>query len=342
MKFTILVPHYKQGQATAYAVHQLHKHKGKHEIDVIVIDNSRDESINHILSTELKSLCRVLVYPGDRLQSHGIAFDYALKKGLITTDHFITIESDSFPTRDTWLDDYSQLAKNGVKCVGSLLPLSGGQYIHPCGAMYNTSVWNEAYWYCENFPYFYFPNMVLKENFECHTMVRKSKFEDFIRDFGNGHRYQPSPGYDGITVERMFEKEGWYSPTKGPFHNGMGANQESIRTYGQRSIYTAYEDMREDKLDDVILRIGYEPGQWFCYWMLSHGFQLAKFKTEVKWLHGRENQNQEYTMTETGFVHLWGVSSFHKSEDPKMKDVIEFKSKQMTDLYDSLPSNCRL
>lgn len=341
MKFTILVPHYKQGQATAHAVHELMKHKGQHELNIIVIDNSRDESINHITETELRKLCTIVSYPDGQLQSHGIAFDYALKKGLVNTDHFITIESDSFPTKDTWLDEYEQLAKNGVQAVGSLLHLSGGQYLHPCGAMYNVSVWNEAYWAVNNSPFYYFPNMVIKENFECHTMVRKTKFEDFLREFGNGHRFQSSPGYNGITVERMLEKEAHYSPTKGPFHNGMGAMQESIRTYGQRSIYTAYEDMKETK-DDVILRIGYEPGQWFCYWMLANNHQLAKFKTDVKWLPGRENQNQEYTKTETGFVHLWGVSSFHKSEDPLMQDVIDFKAKQMADLYNSLPENCKL
>jgi len=341
MKFTVLIPHYKQGQATAHAVYKLMKHRGKHDIKIVVIDNSNDDSINYILQTDLKLDCTVIHYPKDKLQSHGIAFDYALKKGLIDTDFFITIESDSFPTRDNWLDDYERLINNRVKCVGSLLNLSGGQYIHPCGAMYSINVWNEAYWQCKLSPFYYFPNMVMKEGFECHTMVRKNKFEEFLREFGDNHKYQPAPSYQGITIEQMMEKEAYYSPTKGPFHNGMGALQESIRTYGQRSIYTGMEDMK-DPVDDVVLRIGYEPGQMFCYWMLKNQYQLAKFKTEVKWLPGRENQNQEYTMTESGFVHLWGISSFYKSEDLFMQDVIKFKEKQMSDLYNSLPTNCKL
>lgn len=345
MNFTILIPHYKQGQATAHAIYKLIQHKGRHNIDVVVIDNSNDDSINHILLTNLTHECKVIRYPADKLQSHGIAFDYAIINGFVKTDFFITIESDSFPTQDNWLDLYEEFANNGMAAAGSILKLSGGVFLHPCGAMYKTDVWFKALSSCVEKPYHYFPNMVRKEGFDCHTMVHQgiAQFERFLQEFGPGLTYEPAAGYIGLTLEQMLDKAHGYKPTKGPFHNGMGALQESIHTYGDRNLYTGIEDCKEYK-DEVILRIGYEPGQWFTYFMISSGLPIAQFDTSVKWLPGRENQNQEYTITETGFTHLWGGSSFFNAtdKDPEMQRVIDFKNNQVADLYKTLPENCKL
>lgn len=337
MKFTILIPHYKQGQATAHAIYKCLKHKGKHDITIVVIDNSHDDSIEYITKPDgLRYIPVIVPYPEDKLQSHGIAFDYAILNGHVHTDYFITLESDSFPTEDNWLDYYEYLIKSDIDAAGSLLQLSGGQYLHPCGAMYKTSTWHNAFHACISLyaTFDYFPNMIRKDGFDYHVMLRK------------GTRVNPdahvlASGYSYVDEEENYKKMHHYIPCTRPFHNGMGAMQETINTYGARNIYTGIEDLRLPK-DNVIFRVGYEPGQWFSYFLISQGYKVGKIPTEVKWLPGRENQNQEYTKMENGFTHLWGVSSFHGSTDENMKDVIDFKKNQMNELYFSMPNEFRL
>jgi len=49
MKFTILLPHYKTGKMTAYTIAQFLKHKGKHDIEILVVDNNAgDGSIEYL------------------------------------------------------------------------------------------------------------------------------------------------------------------------------------------------------------------------------------------------------------------------------------------------------
>jgi len=327
MKFTLLMPHYKTGKVTAHCVSKLLKFKGKHEIDIVVIDNSGDESIKYV-DPFLKDIT-IIEYPKDKLQSHGIAFDYVLPH--IKTDYFITLESDSFPTMENWLDYYEVLALGGFDCAGSLLQLSGGEYIHPCGAMYSLKVWKEAKAYCDEIEYAYFPNAAIKQGFQCHLMVHNRVLNNF---FEFGERMVDMP--KGYNKDERLE---YYRPTVAPFHNGMGRIQESIISYGQRNIHQDSQYVLLDNDQDLIYRIGYEPGQWFTYWMLATKKQIYPIPTHIKWLENRVGQQQEYTMMENGFKHIWAGSSFMGMKDTEMNDVYEFKKKQVEELYDSLPQN---
>src|SRR5690349_2880551 len=138
MNFTILVPHYKTGKMTAVCVHKLLESTG-HKIKIIVINNSGEDIEElHRFGKKIK----ILAYPQDKLQSHGIAFDFAMP--YVKDEYFITVESDSFPTKPDWLDYYAALVDRGYDAAGSLLKLSGGEYMHPCGAMYRKSAYEEA------------------------------------------------------------------------------------------------------------------------------------------------------------------------------------------------------
>ncbi len=170
MKTTILIPHFRTPKITAYSVAQFLKYKGKHEVDIIVINNSwGDDSIKSLdrFGDQITILHNTNT---NQISSHGTALDMAVLH--VKSDTFIAAESDSFPTHDKWLDYYEDTMLDGFDMAGSHLQLSGGSYIHPCGAIYKTSLWHEIKAYINRIPYEYLPNAGMKEGFACHLMIR--------------------------------------------------------------------------------------------------------------------------------------------------------------------------
>ena len=337
MRITILIPHYRTGKMTAYAIAQFLKYKGDHEVDILVVDNKPDGSIRYL--APFGDQIKRFIYPVGLLQSHGIGFDYLLPH--IETEYFITAESDSFPTQDNWLDYYADLIENGYDSAGSLLQLSGGQFIHPAGAMYKKSIVLEAQKYCNNINYGYFPNMAKKEGFDCHLMVRKDIMMEFLKS--------PEPQIElaenyknNYSAAAALDKLIYYKPVVGAFHNGMGRLQESVTTYGRRNIIEDSAALLLNDSAELIYRIGYEPGQWLCYWQMATDRMIHTIPTEVKWLPGRENQQQEYTIMENGFKHLWGISAYHDGGGADSQDIAAVKMQTPNELYETLPENLKI
>lgn len=332
MKISILLPHYCTGKMTAYTVAQILKYKGKHKIDIFIIDNNPMDGSIEYLSPFINNIY-IFKYPSDRMQSHGIAFDWIMPH--IKTDYFITIESDSFPTSEMWLDQYEFLIKSDIDSAGSILKLSGGTYLHPAGALYRRGIWEEANDYCKSIEYSYFPNMSRKEGFDCHLMVHNRILNDFLK---NPEDYvEVSSSYRNYSPELMLSKRDDYSPVCGPFHSGMGMKQESIKTYGGRDIQSENGSILLDNKMPLINRMGYEPGQWLCYYMFAKNKKVINVDTEIKWMPNRENQQQERTIMSNGFTHLWGISAYYKSEAKGVDDIINLKQNLPNILYDSLP-----
>lgn len=339
MNFSILLPHYKVGRMSAYAIAQLLKYKGNHELEIIVIDNNAGDGSADYLEP-FNEHFTYIPYPKDRQQSHAIAFDHVLENGYVSNENIITIESDSFPIKDNWLDYYERLVQNGFDSAGSLLKLSGGTYVHPAGAMYKKSVWEEANEYYKNVQYDYFPNMGLKEGFPCHIMIRKDKVEQVVKE---PQDYMELPSeYIGLTPEQILAKRDFYKPNCGVFHNALGKFQESVKTFGNRDTNSGKDDVILDNKTPIIYRIGAEPGQNLTYWQLAHGKKIALIPTEIKWLPNRGGQQQEYTLNEARFKHIWGVSAYHKSKAEGFEDIITFKENEVERLYNSLPSNQKI
>lgn len=337
MRFSILLPHYKTGKMTAYTISQLLKYKGTHDIDIFVINNnSGDESEKYL--EPFKDDIKYFEYPKDKLQSHGVAFDWIIPS--IETEYFITIESDSFPTKEGWLDYYENLINEGFQSGGSVLKLSGGKYMHPCGAFYKKSVWEEAKKYCDEIQYAYFPNMALKEGFECHLMVHKDICGEFLKTPSD--YIELGKGYKELSISEKVEKMLHYSPIVGPFHNGMGKTQESVKTYGNRNIESEVPNILLDNKQKLICRIGYEPGQFLSYYMLATEKKVFFIPTETKWLPNRENQQQEYTLMENGFKHIWGVSAYCDWSSEEIKDISIVKQSTPEQLYETLPDNQKI
>lgn len=344
MKFSILIPHFKTGKMTAYCISQILKHKGKHDVEIIVIDNSNDGSEKLFLTTNSdgtpntecvnygehpNSDMYYLPYPKDLLQSHGIAFDFALQEIPTISEYFITLESDSFPIDDSWLDYYENLINEGYDMAGSYLRLSGGQYIHPAGAMYKLQNWLDAKelvkMYNEN--YDFYPNMIIQDGHPNHIMV---KANSPMPKGEYHHSYRESE----MTEANLLR----HKPiANSVFHQAMGFNQESFHTYGKRNAETETKTILfNHSAPDVIHRLGYEPGQWFGYWHLATGKKVYQIPTEVVWMKHRENQQQEYTLTSSGVKHLWGVTAYNGVDIEELNDIVKRKQTLMDELYESI------
>ena len=338
MRITILLPHYKTWKMSIYAMSKLLQHKGKHQLNVAIIDNSVGPD-----SAEILDWCNenasadfdisYLAYPPNMMQSHGLAFDYALNRNIVKTEHFITIESDSFPTQDNWLDYYESLINQGYDMAGSKMKLSGGEYIHPAGAMYKKSNWIEAKEFVKtlNEHYHYYPNLGVKHyeingkkySFPCHVMSRER-----LTDFPDKHH-----SYNNVSFEDQLNS---YLPiAQSVFHNGMGFKQESYLTYGHRNIAGEKNSIWGNQ-ENTIYRMGYEPGQWFAYWHYATGKKVGEIPTQIQWMPNRVNQQQEQTVMENGFTHLWAVTAYHDCTDPAVADIAKRKSELMNQLYESI------
>jgi len=324
MKFSVIIPHYLTYDMTAYSVGQFLKYKDGHEVDIIVVDNSfPHDSIKSL--DPFKDQIRVLEPPKDVLSSHGIAIDHAMM--YVDSEWVIAAESDSFPTKAGWLNYFVDLIEQGYDGAGSVLDLSGGRYMHPCGMLFNFNSWHENYHVCKSCQYDYFPNMAMKHGFQSHLMVRRDILDEFYsepEDF-----VELAPGYKPFSKELAEEKKRHYSSVVQPFHNGMGMNQESVTTYGLRNLETEVPAIILDNRAKLIYRVGYEPGQNFSYWQIAVGKKLYHVPTEVKWIEGRENRQQEYTLMENGFKHIWCGTSYLSMKGTDANDIYEFKKSQI-------------
>ncbi len=342
MRISILLPHYKTWKMSFYTIHQLLKHKGRHQLDIYVIDNHPQDETALLLKGFYGDKIKLFPYPPEQMQSHGIAYDWVIPH--LRTEVFATIESDSFPTSDDWLDWIDLLSKE-YDSAGSLLDLSGGHFVHTAGAFYKKSVWQKCKRYIDNVEYCYFPNAAMKDDFRCHLMVHESVLDQFMR--APEQLVTLAPEYAGQKEDYFAQRLAEYMPIgRGVFHNGIGNRDESYYTYKHRHASIEPDGERHHILQDnkkpLIWRLGCEPGQYFNYWLLANGHPVYAIPTEVIWMEGRENQQQERTIMENGFVHLWAVTAYHECATPELQDIVKRKAEMVEDLYNSIPKKDRI
>lgn len=339
MKICILLPHFKTGRMSAFTIAQLLKYRGEHEMKIIVIDNnSGDGSIEYLRPFENE--ITIINYPKIKQQSHGASFDFVLESGVVDSDYFIPIESDCYPTKENWISYYEELINRNYDIAGSIMDLSGGQYIHPAASLYSKKLWQEAKNYCDNIEYSYFPNMSSKEGFDGHLMVHKRVLEQFLEqpeDFIElGKSYQP------YSKEAALHRREYYSSIVAPFHNGMGTKQESVKTFGRRTIESEKNFTLLDNKMPLIFRVGAEPGQWLSYYAAATNKKMGAVPTKIKWLPNRQNQQQEYTINEAGMKHEWGITAWNDADSKEHQDIIQYKKNKLDELYNSLPPEYKI
>lgn len=338
MNVSILLSHFKTGKMTAFTVYQILKHSINHNIEILICDNnSGDGSVEYL--EPFKDKIKIFNYPKDVIQSHGIGYEYLLPH--ISNSHFITLESDSYPLNDKWIDFYDIFVRNDYAIAGSLLRLSGGRYIHVAGSFYSLDFWKEAKQYCEQLPYHYLSNFGVNYGFDCHIMVHNNIWNYFL---DNPSAFVELPeSKKNYTKGQILENERYYRPVVCAFHNGMGFNDEIANQIGNRNpvndpAYILYPPSKRT----IIHRVGYEPGQWLTYYALASGKRVAEIGTETIWMANRENQQQEYTETENGVRHLWGVSSFAFSDKEDIQDIAVRKRNLPEELYETLPEEYKI
>lgn len=339
MKITAIIPHYAAGKMTAYTIAQLLKYKGHHDLRIIVVDNKASDGSAKYLEPFMKDIVYA-AYPSDQLQSHGVAVHWALKCGLVDSEYFLTLENDSYPIQEGYLDYYESIINAGYDAAGSLLKLSGGEYLHGGGAIYRTEMWAEAKKFCDEIPYTYFPNMAKKNGFDCHLMVHKKMLEKVLECPDDW--VVLADGYKGLSKEEMLNKAAYYAATNNPFHMGMGGLQEDISTYGLRSIANDSPSILLENSQKIIFRIGYEPNQWLSFWMHRMGKKIFYISTEIKWMKNREGQQQEYTLNAAGIRHEWAVSSYTERGSKDVEDIAELKQSVPGKLYETLPEHQKI
>lgn len=337
MKFSIIFCHYKTGKMSAYTVAQILKYSKGHEIEILICDNNSGDG-SPVYLEPFKDNIKIIDYPKDRIQSHGCGYDVLFE--LAQNEWVICMESDSFPVKEGWLDYYGRLINEGYDGASSSLQLSGGRYGHPAGGLYKRSIWVEARKYCDEIRYYYFPNIAMKDSFASHLMVHNSILDQFMR-FPEEY-IELSDSYKPYDNNICSSRLRHYSPVVGPMHNGMGRLQESVRTYGGRNPETEVPNILLDNRSKMIYRVGYEPGQWFYYWMLAKGYKVFSIPTETRWLPNKEGQQQDYTLTENGVKHLWGISAYHDCTPENEKDTAIYKQSIPDQLYNSLPEHQKI
>lgn len=336
-RYSVIVPHYQTGKMTAYCLAKLLKYSVQ-RLDIIVVNNSPSHPDNVFLRPFQREVT-ILPYPSDRIQSHAIAIDYALPH--INTPYFIVVETDSFPTQPDWLSYYDRLVDAGVDAAGSVLALSGGTFLHPAGALYKTATCREALQQCLKSDYTYFPNASVRHNFAYHLMVHHRVLAAFCAD-PETFNIVLHRDYVGLLPEQRMQRAIDYKPVDGLFHCGKGRRDDVVGNHGQRTLASESEVVVEDGILDIIHRVGYEPGQFLCYWLVAHNRTLFPIPTETVWMPNRTGQQQEYTMTEHGFKHLWGMTAYHGCTVPELQDIVIAKEQLMNSLYASLPDDVRV
>lgn len=338
MTITVLIPHWLTLEMTAFTVAQYLKYKGNHKIEIIVIDNSYpDESIKGL--APFKNDITILNNTSKKTSSHGTAYDMAMP--FVKTDFVLLSESDSFPVKDGFLGYYDQLIEGGFEYAASLMTLSGGSYGHPAAALLSKKLWLEAKEYCDSMPYSYFPAMLLRDNANAHMMIHDSMVDKVLEN--PDEWFELTTDYKPYSKEFALEKRDSYLPVTGPCHNGMGGRQESIHNFGGRTWESDVPFIiYNEKWQKVIGRMGYEPCQWLYYFAIARGKKVFNIPTEIKWMPGKANRQQEYTLTESGIKHLWGISAYHNNTPKGDEEVAKIKQSIPEQLYNTLPPNQRI
>lgn len=336
---TAIIPTYKTPEMTAFSVAKLLEFSNPGELDIVVVNNfPTDRDTLRFLQPFIDSI-RYYDYPEDRLQSHGISFDWCFENDLVKTEYVITLESDCYPTKE-FIPYYQNIIEQGFDAAGSMLKLSGGLYMHPCGSLYRKSVWEECRDYCKTVQYSYFPNMIRTQGFDFHAMIHNSILDKVL---GNPEDYfDLANGYKPYSKELALKRKEHYSTTVNPFHNGMGNLNENITTYGARGFDSEVPQTILNNKNKIVRRVGFEPGQFLAYWLFEMNKKVCQIPIEVKWMNDREGQQQEYTINEAGLYHCWGISSYTERPPDGVEDIYKEKRELPKKLYETLPEHLKV
>jgi hypothetical protein len=317
-KLSILLPHFKAVKWLAIAVHAFKKYQPAIPWELVVCNNSPwHPSIKILTETHLGEDVKIVDGQAD-FPSHGKGLFFAYQASDLKSDWIMTTESDAFPIRDNWSNEFIKASAN-YDLVGPEMKMGGGTYIHPCGAIVRRSVleahqqWRDKYANWKFLPGAA-PALGLSEK-GYHVVAHESFLEGKDLPF------------DVQCGMRLWE------PDVGPWQSMIEWDDDSFDSYWKRDSVKNWTPT--DKKHH--LRIGLEPGCHLAWWAQGHGFRCLKAPTHVEWMKGRENAQASYSDVFGGFRHVWaGTSAFC---DGIPEDTKQHKMQQMEHYFSQLPED---
>lgn len=312
-KVSIIIPHYKTPLWTAICVNAFKTYGMPIPSEIIVCDNSPgDSSIRSITETSLGAGVKVVSGRTD-FPSHGMGYDIAVKHA--TGDWIFTSETDSFPTRHGWFDEYVKASAN-YDLIGPSVPQSSGRYIHPAGALVSRKILDAAAeWRKNHAEWAFVPSAAIQMGLSdraYHVVCRSRMVPD------NLHA----------------EAKLWANA--GAWQEMRSFDEDSFDSYSSRQGIEHFEPTGKDSY----LKIGYEAGQWLHYFARHNGFRCMEAPSQIHWMPEHEWKQAAYSTVFDGFRHVW-CGTMSTVSDGISKGVRDYKMGVMRELYEQLDPNLR-
>lgn len=300
-KVSVIFSHWNTWRWTAIAVHFLKKYQWPVEWELLVANNSADHpSIKCLTETPLGDGVKIVRGEKD-FPSHGRGNELCLRQISPESSHVFLSESDAFPIRDNWANEYIKAAAD-YDLIGPEIPQGSGRYIHPAGSLYDRRIFDKmSEWRDSIKDWLFCPDagIELKNSAKpYHVVIHKDEFEcrrpsDSLRE-----RVKLWQRCENLQEMRSFQSD-------------------TFEDYMQRTGITAWEPPNKHV---AINKIGYEAGQVAAYFAQTHGFRCLKAPTHIQWMSGWEGRQAAYSDVFGGFRHVWcGTSSYCNGIAPEVR-----------------------
>lgn len=316
-KVSILIPHYRTFRTTASCIWNFKKYGLPIESEIVLCNNSPGhQSIRAITETSLGEGIKI-VEGNANFPSHGQAYQKSYES--CDGDWIFTAESDSFPTRMGWFNEYLK-ASVDYDYIGPEIPMGGGTYIHPAGALTHRGVIGAAEgWQANHKDWIFIPGAGAKlktSDRGYHVVAHKEWLNDLPM----------------VDSEMQKEIELWRNV--GVWQEMRSFDEDTFDNYSQRIGVNNWEPI-DGKYS--YNKIGYEPGQWLSYFSQSHGFRCLKAPTHIEWMARQEGRQAAYSDVFGGFRHLWCGTVSRVSAKDLNPQVVSFKMDQEKKYFYELP-----
>lgn len=323
-RLSLIVPHFRTWRWTSICIHAFKKYGMLVDSEIIVCDNSPGHhSIKCLTETPLGDGVKIVSGEPD-FTSHGRGYEKAYE--IAAGDWIFTSETDSFPTRHGWFNEYIK-ASADCDMVGPEVPQSSGRYIHPAGCAVRRTVLDAAIaWQATHKDWLFVPGMAVAlgtSNRPYHVVCSKVWLNSFAHEL---------PAYDSI----MQAVELW--ARCGPWQEMRSFDEDTFEDYGKRVGIKNFEPIHGKAFYN---KIGYEAGQWLHYFAEKHGFRCVKAPSHIEWMIGREGGQAAYSNVFDGFRHIWAGSVVQVSPKDMDPAVVAYKNGVMNQMFNALPDSIR-
>lgn len=318
-KLSIIFSHWNTFRWTSITAYFFKKYQWPFEWEMLVANNSGDHpSIKVLTETELGDGIQIIQGEPD-FPSHGRGNDLCLKRA--TGSHVLFTESDAFPIRDNWANEYLKLCAD-YQMIGPMTPQGSGQYRHPAGSLYDVRIFDAMKeWQWSIRDWLFCPDAALElgtSDQPFHVVCSREFFESKKPSDGLRSRVELWQRYGPMQEMRSFD------------------SGDTFQNHMQRTGITNWQPVVGKEFYN---KIGYEAGQVASYFAESHGFKCLSAPTSIEWMPGYEGRQSSGSTILGGFFHAWcGASSRCNGIEPAVR---AFKLAQEEHFFSQLPEKLR-